>query len=532
MKCLIQIKIFCLVLFSGILNGQTLSTDLVNFGEVETGAPDSFEVVLTNNTSDDLDVQRLISLQLEFQVMDTALTITPSDNYSFWIRFAPRHNISYNSEIILDLAGPHGTLPVDVRGVGKYPGTYYSSTQNLSEEPLKSALKTLISGHTSFSYNVARDKMYMEIDNQRVNGQGASSNTLECVYTGRLAVGYNNRIDAQNNYNFNTEHTFPQSLFNSQEPMRTDLFHLFPTDVGANSERGNKPFGNVSNPSWNVGGSQSNSTAFEPRDEQKGASARALFYFVIRYQDYSNFVQPQETVLREWAASFPPDEAEKQRNEDIFTEQKNRNPFIDHPEFLKRIQRISGTSTAPVVIEALPAEDTIDLGGVLVDSTAPYRFHLYAGGNSDLTISNAQFDQPGFTMLSSAGSISPGEVGVFVFHYTPTVNGQINATLTLTTSDPDNSALDIPVTGLAVMTGVADKKHGQPAISISQRQLSISMPDAAETKIEIFDLSGKIIFNSTFNQSSINSPFPFSSGIYFYRAIRDQRIFTGKIIAH
>lgn len=65
--------------------------------------------------------------------------------------------------------------------------------------------------------------------------------TIECVYTGRK-IRATNRTEAQNQ-NFNTEHTWPQSFFNELEPMRSDLYHLYPTDETANNVRSNFDFG-------------------------------------------------------------------------------------------------------------------------------------------------------------------------------------------------------------------------------------------------------------------------------------------------
>ena len=93
----------------------------------------------------------------------------------------------------------------------------------------------------------------------------------------------------------NCEHSWPQSKFSSsfkRNLQKSDLHHLFPTDSRANSIRGNHPFGNVID-----SGSRANcedsrlgdpgpiekihSAYFEPPDEQKGNSARAIFYFLF-----------------------------------------------------------------------------------------------------------------------------------------------------------------------------------------------------------------------------------------------------------
>lgn len=40
---------------------------------------------------------------------------------------------------------------------------------------------------------------------------------------------------------FNREHSIPQSWFNKKSPMRSDLFHVYPTDGYVNNKRSNYP---------------------------------------------------------------------------------------------------------------------------------------------------------------------------------------------------------------------------------------------------------------------------------------------------
>src|SRR5690606_29957586 len=114
--------------------------------------------------------------------------------------------------------GPAGSTVVHVKAQGRYSNSYYSPTENLSEEALKTALNTLLAqNYSGLSYNSARDVMYATLDN--VGGD------VTCVYTGRTAT-FNDRPGANNN-NFNCEHTFPQGFFNQASPMRNDIHHLF-----------------------------------------------------------------------------------------------------------------------------------------------------------------------------------------------------------------------------------------------------------------------------------------------------------------
>ncbi|MFM9051032.1 MAG: endonuclease, partial [Bacteroidota bacterium] len=346
----------------------TASVSQLDFGVVTELSPDSLPLTLTNTLNRPVTV-----INLRFYNSYGAPAFSCRYNWFFipaggtatcWIRFSPRHNVYHNSELVIEDDGLRGPLRIDLVGQGRYSKSYYANTENLEEEPLKNAFRTLLAlDYDTLGYVTGRDSMFMQIDNLARNGQGATQNTIESCYTGALAVGYVDRTDCQNRFSFNTEHTFPQSFFNSLEPMRSDLHHLYACDDLSNNQRGNNPFGIVNNNIiWSGGGSKSDGSFFEPRDAQKGKAARSLLYFVLRYQDYSGFVQPQETLLRTWHIAFPPGVTEQRRNDDIFTNQRNRNPFIDYPQFIDRIRSVTTLSVAPLSASLDLPVDTIVYG--------------------------------------------------------------------------------------------------------------------------------------------------------------------------
>ena len=53
---------------------------------------------------------------------------------------------------------------------------------------------------------------------------------------------------------YNREHSVPQSWFQKASPMKSDAFHVVPTDGYVNNRRGNFPFGNVSAPTYTSNG--------------------------------------------------------------------------------------------------------------------------------------------------------------------------------------------------------------------------------------------------------------------------------------
>lgn len=151
-------------------------------------------------------------------------------------------------------------------------------------------------------------------------------------------------IPASNN--INAEHTWPQSRFTNRYPknlQKTDLHHLYPTDSKLNSKRSSLRFGEVESQQEDIGcgisklgKSAHGEFVFEPPAQHKGNVARALFYFATRYE--MKMSDPEEQVLREWHQHDPVDAEESVRNEEIFTIQKTRNPFIDFPELTDQIR--------------------------------------------------------------------------------------------------------------------------------------------------------------------------------------------------
>ena len=125
------------------------------------------------------------------------------------------------------------------------PANYYNTTRDLCGEELRQALHSIISGHTEFEYGQLWGKFYQtDVD---------ASNHIIDIYTDTCNFFVGN--DQCGNYSkecdcYNREHTVPQSWFGDSTPMRTDLFHVYPTDGWANNKRGNLPLATVSNPTY------------------------------------------------------------------------------------------------------------------------------------------------------------------------------------------------------------------------------------------------------------------------------------------
>lgn len=211
----------------------------------------------------------------------------------------------------------------------------YSALDGLTDVALRQGLYELVKDHTSLGYDAARDAMFGITSQFDVHG-----GSLECIYTGRQVAPNGTRVPG----GFNTEHTWPQSLGASQEPARSDLHHLFPVDDNINNARASFPFGDTdctTSCSYQAGGSKLGirtggaETVFQVRPERRGDIARAQFYFAVRYQ--LNIPATVEQTLRTWSTADPVDTLEQDRNDAIEQLQRNRNPFVDRPDFIAKI---------------------------------------------------------------------------------------------------------------------------------------------------------------------------------------------------
>ncbi|MGW5213244.1 endonuclease I family protein [Streptomyces sp. NPDC004051] len=230
--------------------------------------------------------------------------------------------------------------------VTDYDSTYYKNAVGKTGPALKSSLHTIISSQTKLSYSAVWDAL--KVTDQDPN----NSNNVILLYSG---VSRAKSLNGGNTGNWNREHVWAKSHgnFGTATGPGTDLHHLRPTDVQVNSVRGNKDFDNGGSAVANGGGSRTDSDSFEPRDAVKGDVARMILYMAVRYEGGDGWadLEPNNnvnngsapsmgrlSVLKAWNEQDPPDAFEKRRNQVIHDSyQHNRNPFIDHPEWVEAI---------------------------------------------------------------------------------------------------------------------------------------------------------------------------------------------------
>ncbi|CAA7387240.1 endonuclease [Chryseobacterium fistulae] len=269
--------------------------------------------------------------------------------------------------------------------LAQIPSGYYNEAIGLTGYSLKNKLHEIISrkniswhyGDLTHYYNTTDlDKYY----DHGVNNTSILLDMYSEIPSGPDAYEYTNAniigSASAEGQGWNREHMMPQSTFYSNYPMYSDLFYVVPTDARINQLRSNYPYGICSTVSSHIFHTFTNTSkigksaipnysytgrVYEPIDEFKGDIARSLLYFAVRYEGklgtfkYNNSLNPASDtnpldgteeraydpeyieMLIQWHQQDPVSQREKDRNNEVYAIQKNRNPFIDHPQWVNSI---------------------------------------------------------------------------------------------------------------------------------------------------------------------------------------------------
>jgi endonuclease I len=259
---------------------------------------------------------------------------------------------------------------------------YYISAEDKTGFVLKTALYDIIKGNTTRTYGdlwtfmstysldtyYENDNTILDMYTENPSSSDSYNFTPGAVNDGGDQCG-NSKVEGDC---YNREHSFPQSWFDYKSPMKTDIHHIFATDGTVNGKRSNFPYGEVDIASYtSSNGSKlgtpiasivtdgfAGDTVFEPIDEFKGDLARTYFYMATRYEktigswatnsdnaeaviiDGSTDVVFEPWVvamLKRWNENDPVSPKEQYRNDAALQYQGNRNPFVDHPEYVNEI---------------------------------------------------------------------------------------------------------------------------------------------------------------------------------------------------
>lgn len=255
---------------------------------------------------------------------------------------------------------------------GQYdaPPSYYTSATGTGLT-LKSQLHDIIDAHTNIGYDGVTTAI-KTVDEDPVN-------------TTNVLLIYNRASVSKNSFpnSWNREHQWPRSLGVGDTGVDySDCFNLRPCDPSLNSSRSNSPYG--------IG-----SGFFNPGSADQGDCARSCFYMAVRYdgsdsstgdlelRDISSAGQLQANEMGDlswlllWHYIDTPDTFEQRRNHLIYTNyQYNRNPFVDHPEWVWTIFSNDHTNDSKLYVGSTAPADgagtiTVDFGTLQLGSNLP-----------------------------------------------------------------------------------------------------------------------------------------------------------------
>jgi len=223
-------------------------------------------------------------------------------------------------------------------------GSYYDSiTDSMTGTTLLSELNKIIdTTDVSVSYDWDRYEAADEDPNNK--------NNVIMIYA-RNSVSKTAHVDK--GIGWNREHTFPQSKMSSNKAEK-DNHIIFASDNKVNGARSNIKMGVVTGGEvvndyfGNATTCRKTSSLFDPNNVARGIVARSTMYAAAMYNyDPADNFESIATMLR-WHLNYPVTSSDLTRNEVVYENQHNRNPFVDHPEYACRIWGSTNSTTQSI----------------------------------------------------------------------------------------------------------------------------------------------------------------------------------------
>ena len=329
------------------------------------------------------------------------------------------------------------------------PSGYYSSvTDSMSGSTLLSTLKTIINtSSVSVSYDWSR---YEDADEDPNN----TSNVI-LVYA-RNSVSKSAHVSGSTGWN--REHTFPASKLSNTQAEK-DNHIIYASDNKVNGARSNIKMGVVSGGTvvndynGNPTTCRKTSSLFDPNNRARGIVARTTMYAAAMYEyDPEDNFESIATMLR-WHLEYEPDSFDLKRNETVYTNQHNRNPFVDHPEYACRIWGNTNSTTQSICQAATTgissiSKTSIDLD---VDDTTTISATSSNSGTISWSSSNTSVATVSSATAASGSSvtITAKSAGTATITASITISGTTySKTCTVTVTDPSS----VTLTSISVST--------------------------------------------------------------------------------
>lgn len=342
------------------------------------------------------------------------------------------------------------------------PTGYYSAALGKKDADLKGALNRIIYPHTEVSSYSDLPKYFWRTDRRPQSDRWWDMYSDDPLYGPSFS-------------GLNREHSVPKSWWGglTTTPAYVDLYHLYPSEMAANTAKSNWPLGQTTGGNFNNGVTKVGSPhsgqgggaqkVFEPDDEYKGDFARTYFYFVTCYQNLTwkytyMFSQNTYPTLNQWSIDLlmawhrmdRVSQKELDRNEVVYGIQNNRNPFIDYPELAEYLWGTKkgqpfqpGTVNPPVQGDPELTTPTqgmeLDFGQVAEGSQVQALLQFRGKditGNVEMRVYSGDKDMFTCPIQRLDGSVVCGEYGTSVtLTYKPTQLGLHTSKLLITVDD-------------------------------------------------------------------------------------------------
>ena len=415
---------------------------------------------------------------------------------------------------VLTLAGVCGSVFAAI------PDGYYDDAIGLSGNELQQALATIIN-HTDPGYS-SLWTIYQSTD-LRDDGKiwDMYSATSNFTYGSDQCGTYSGEGDC-----YNREHSIPKSWVKGSE--YSDAHIVVPTDGYINGRRGNYPFGEVGSTTYVSANSFSkvgtcttsgySGTVFEPNDEYKGDFARIYFYAATRYcnaisswdngeniftTSFPHLTSWHKAMMLRWHQLDPVSQKEIDRNDAVYaSKQKNRNPFVDHPELVDLIfgdktttafDPDGGVSATPYITTPVSGT-TLTMSSVQVGSYATKSVAVKGGdltGNISLGVTGPNSNY--FSLSASSLTASSVEAGVDVtITYTPTAAGTHTATLVISGGGL-SSSVEVNLSATATASDVSGEFVALAATAVGRTSFVANWtehPDATAYQLSVWEQCG------------------------------------------
>ncbi|WP_372752972.1 Ig-like domain-containing protein [Labilibaculum sp.] len=256
---------------------------------------------------------------------------------------------------------------------------YYLNATGKTGGELKTALHYIIHDHTELPYTSSDYDVWDAL--KETDEDPDNTDNVLLIYTNRSEPKANQDTGSGDDDAWNREHIWAKSHgdFGTEEGAGTDIHHLRACDRSVNSDRSNLFFDEGGVAHSEATECYYDNDSWEPRDAVKGDIARMIFYMAVCYEGedgdpdlemtndmtYSkdNYTEPyfgKLSTLIAWNTEDPVDSTEIIRNEKVYAIQGNRNPFIDHSEWVDSIW-VETDSNAPMIASLSPENASVSV---------------------------------------------------------------------------------------------------------------------------------------------------------------------------